>query len=91
MPRVHAVATGIDLTREAMTKQARICPVKCADGIKCLDAYQYLWDEKRGMWSSEPFHNWASNGSDAFRQWAQRPRQACCGACWVVAPRRCRT
>ena len=76
VPRVHAVATGIDLTREAMTKQARICPVKCADGIKCLDAYQYLWDEKRGMWSSEPFHNWASNGSDAFRQWAQRPRQA---------------
>lgn len=75
VPRVSDLSTGIDLTREAMVKQARICSVKCADGIKCLDAYQYVWDEKRGMWSSEPYHNWASNGSDAFRQWAQRPRQ----------------
>lgn len=71
VPRVSDLAIGIDITRDSMKKSARICSVKCADGIKCLDAYQYVWDEKRGMWSSEPYHNWASNGSDAFRQWAQ--------------------
>jgi hypothetical protein len=76
VPRISDLATGIDLTRTEMTKGARICPVKCMDGIKCLDSYQYIWDEKKGMWSAEPWHNWASNGADAFRQWAQRPRQA---------------
>jgi hypothetical protein len=76
VPRISDLATGIDLTRSEMTKGARICSVKCMDGIKCLDSYQYVWDEKKGMWSAEPWHNWASNGADAFRQWAQRPRQA---------------
>lgn len=75
VPRVSDLSVGIDLTRESMKKQARICSVKCSEGIKCLDAYQYLWDEKRGMWSSDPYHNWASNGADAFRQWAQRPQK----------------
>jgi hypothetical protein len=71
VPRISDLATGIDLTRDAMQKSARICQSKCVDGIKCLDSYQYKWDDKRGMWSAEPYHNWASNGSDAFRQWAQ--------------------
>jgi hypothetical protein len=76
VPRVSECSIGIDLTRDAMKKGARICSVKCAQGIKALDAYQYIWDEKRGMWSAEPYHNWASNGADAFRQWAQRPTPA---------------
>lgn len=75
VPRVSDRSVGIDMTRDAMKKSARICVVKCAEGIKCLDGYQYVWDEKRGMWSAEPYHNWASNGADAFRQWAQRPKQ----------------
>jgi hypothetical protein len=76
VPRVLDRSVGIDLTREKMTRSVRICSVRCVEGIKCLDAYQYVWDEKRGIWSSEPYHNWASNGADAFRQWAQKPKQS---------------
>jgi hypothetical protein len=71
VPRVSGLDIGIDKTRETMVKTVRIDEVACVDGIKCLDSYQYEWDEKRGQWRNEPLHNWASNGSDAFRQWAQ--------------------
>ena len=71
VPRVSDRSIGIDLTRTAMVKTARIDPEGCLEGVRCLDSYQYEWDEKRGQWKSEPLHNWASNGADAFRQWAQ--------------------
>lgn len=74
VPRVSDIATGLDITRESMVKSVRIDQTRCAEGIKCLDSYQYEWDEKRGQWRDYPFHNWASNGADAFRQWAQAPR-----------------
>lgn len=64
-------SVAIDLTREAMVRSVRIDEVRCIEGIRCLDSYQYEWDEKRGQWKNEPLHNWASNGADAFRQWAQ--------------------
>lgn len=44
---------------------------ECSQGIKCLDGYQFLWSEARGVFTDEPHHNWASHGADAFRQWAQ--------------------
>jgi hypothetical protein len=69
--RISDLATGIDVTRTAMVKSVRIDEAHCAAGIRCLDSYQYEWDEKRSQWKAEPLHNWASNGSDAFRQWAQ--------------------
>lgn len=71
VPRISDLATGIDLTRESMVKTVRIDEQQCVDGTRCLDSYQYEWDEKRGQWRNSPLHNWASNGSDAFRQWAQ--------------------
>lgn len=76
VPRTSDRSVAIDLTREAMQRSVRIDEVRCAEGIKCLDSYQYEWDEKRGQWKAEPLHNWASNGADAFRQWAQgyRPK-----------------
>lgn len=77
VPRVSDRSVGIDITREAMERSVRIDEVGCAEGIKCLDSYQYEWDENRSQWRSDPLHNWASNGADAFRQWAQgfRPSQ----------------
>ncbi len=69
--RVNDLATGIDKTRDAMVRDVWMDRTHCAGGIKCLDNYQFEWDDKRGMWKSEPLHNWASHGSDAFRQWAQ--------------------
>lgn len=36
-------------------------------GLDRLGAYQYTWDEKLKVFSSEPLHNDASHGADAFR------------------------
>lgn len=69
--RVADIATGLDITRTAMVKSVRIDEHECAEGIRCLDSYQYEWDEKRLQWRDYPLHNWASNGADAWRQWAQ--------------------
>jgi hypothetical protein len=71
VPRVQALSVGIDLTRTEMVKSVRMDANGCHEGIKCLDAYQYEWDDKRGQWREQPLHNWASNGADAFRQWSQ--------------------
>ena len=45
--------------------------VACAEGIKCLDGYQFEWNEKLGSWSRVPLPNWASHGADAWMQYAQ--------------------
>jgi len=68
--RIHDVTTGIDLTRTKL-QTAWIDKDKCAKGIKALDSYQFEWDEQRAMFTKVPLHNWASNGADALRQWAQ--------------------
>lgn len=81
VPRVANLSTGIDITRTALGGNHWFYD-KCPDeslgedmgaglGIKCLDGYQYEWDDKRGVWSADPAHNWASHGSDAWRQFAQ--------------------
>ena len=65
------MAIGIDKTRTALVKGVRMDEAACAKGIGCMDSYQYEWDEKLGQWRNYPLHNWASNGADAFRQFAQ--------------------
>ena len=42
----------------------------CAKGIEALENYQYEYDEKTGTFRNYPLHNWASNGSTAFHQFA---------------------
>lgn len=71
VPRIASLAIGIDMTREALVKSVRFDEVECVEGIQCLDSYQFEWDTNRGQWKSEPLHNWASNGSDSWRQFAQ--------------------
>lgn len=70
VPRVSSILTGIEQTRNRM-KTVWIDREKCSQGIKCLDHYQREWDEKNGVFKATPLHNWASNGSDAFRQFGQ--------------------
>lgn len=70
VPRVQSITTGIDLTRSAMSS-VWIDRAGCHDGIAALDNYQRKWDVNLGRFLSKPLHNWASNGADAFRQWAQ--------------------
>lgn len=38
----------------------------CAQGLDALENYRRAWDNKRRVFSNEPYHNWASNGADAF-------------------------
>jgi len=39
----------------------------CKQWIKSMKAYSREWDEKRGMYRDEPYHNWASHGADEWR------------------------
>ena len=40
---------------------------KCRDGLEALRAYRRAYDETRKVFSEAPYHDWASNGADAFR------------------------
>jgi hypothetical protein len=71
VPRIHSIRAGYELTRAEMVGNVWFDKDECADGIKCLDAYQFIWNEARGVFTDEPAHNWASHGADALRQWAQ--------------------
>lgn len=71
VPRVALKSTGIDLMRAALPTDNWFDRVECAEGIKCLDGYQYEWNEKLGIWSRTPLPNWASHGADAWMQYAQ--------------------
>lgn len=81
VPRVATISQGIEVTRTALggnhwfddhTPDEELGEdMGAGKGIKCLDGYQFEWDEKRGIWSAEPLHNWASHGADAWRQHAQ--------------------
>lgn len=64
-PKIQIIP-GIDAVR-AILNRCWFDERKCAKGIKCLDNYKKEWDEKNGCWRSQPLHNWASHGSDAFR------------------------
>lgn len=43
---------------------------RCKRGIEALMNYQRKWDAKNNVFSPKPLHNWASNGADAFQQFA---------------------
>ena len=43
---------------------------KCADGIQCLRNYRYDVDPDTQQYSTQPLHDWASHGADAFRYFA---------------------
>ncbi|MFA6364756.1 hypothetical protein, partial [Methanoregula sp.] len=43
----------------------------CARGILCLESYRAEFDEDNQVLSKKPLHNWACNGADSFRTFAQ--------------------
>lgn len=71
VPRIADIALGIDKTRTALVGAHWFDAEACAEGIKCLDSYQYEWDDRLARWTNNPLHNWASHGADAWRQFAQ--------------------
>ena len=67
---VGSVAARIEQAR-SLLKECYIDESKCKDGIHALTNYQYEWDDKRGKFKSNPLHDWASDGADAFGYLAQ--------------------
>ncbi len=47
----------------------------CARGLEALRAWSFRWDDERKIFSTEPDHNWASHGADAFSYGAQMIRE----------------
>jgi len=70
VPRVDNIGEGIEQVRKVLP-MVYIDEEKCERGIACLDSYQKEWDERLAVYRDRPLHNWASNGADAFRQFAQ--------------------
>lgn len=73
VPRIPNIIEGINLVREVLPR-VWIDEENCAKGITHLDNYRKEWNEKLGVWRNVPLHDTASNGADAFRQYAQSYR-----------------
>lgn len=71
VPRTADLRTAINLVKRTLP-ECEFDAEGCADGIKAMDNYCREWDAARETWASHPRHDWASNGADAFRQFAQR-------------------
>jgi hypothetical protein len=61
-----AVQHGIDAAR-LILPVCRFDQANCYGGIEALRAYRRQFNEKTQQFSNAPLHDWASNGSDAFR------------------------
>ncbi len=69
--RIPFKTDAIELARQKLPVDNWFDKIECADGIKALDGYQYVWNDKMGRWSNDPLHNWASHPADAWMQYAQ--------------------
>jgi len=57
---------GIDAAR-LILPTCSINQETCFEGIEALRAYRRLYNELTEQFSDAPYHDWASNGADAFR------------------------
>lgn len=70
VPRVPDLMDGIAMVKQVFDS-CWIDESRCDEGIKALANYSRKYDDERDTYSERPVHNWASNGADAFRQFAQ--------------------
>jgi hypothetical protein len=63
------VNEGIDAARNILNR-CWFDEEKCSKGIHALENYRKEWNERQGCWASQPLHNFASHGADAFRMLA---------------------
>ena len=61
-----SIQDGIEMARRIFS-QCYFDKEKCLQGIRCLQEYHKEYDDKNKVYRNSPFHNWASNGADAFR------------------------
>jgi phage terminase large subunit len=60
------VFDGINTAR-MMFRKCRFDKDKCMEGIHILKNYRFVYNDKLGVFSDEPFDDWTSHGADAFR------------------------
>lgn len=65
---------GIDSVRKILPRCV-FDAKKCLRGIEALREYQRIWDSQKLTFEERPYHNWASNGADAFRTFAVGVRE----------------
>ena len=70
VPRINHINEGIEMVRQVFPT-CWFDEVRCERGIDALSNYQYAYNELHGTHQKTPLHNWASDGADAFRQFAQ--------------------
>ena len=63
------VNEGIDAVRLVFSK-CWFDKDKCKEGIEALKSYHKEYDETRKCYNDRPYHDWSSNGADAFRYMA---------------------
>jgi phage terminase large subunit len=68
--RVPDLMDGIAMTKQVFDT-CWFDEKRCDEGLKALANYSRAYDDERDTYSERPVHNWASNGADAFRQFAQ--------------------
>jgi len=68
--RIDRVQTGIQMVRDVFGS-CWFDEKDCSEGLIHLENYRKEWDARLGVWKDEPRHDKASNGSDAFRGFAQ--------------------
>lgn len=64
-----SVADGIEAGRNIISR-CWFDSERCKDGIKALRNYRKEFDEKKNTFKTQPLHDWASHGADAFRMFA---------------------
>lgn len=70
VPKIRWINDGIELVRNAFD-ECYFDAEGCELGLRALDGYEWTWDDLNKTTRKSPAHNWASNGADAFRQFAQ--------------------
>jgi phage terminase large subunit len=68
--QTRSVQEAIEQTREIMS-QCYFHEKNCERGLDALSNYRYKFSEEDNTYRQVPHHDWASNGADSFRQFAQ--------------------
>lgn len=61
-----SVSDGIDSVRQLLPK-CWFDEKRCDKGLESLRSYHREWDDRKMCYADQPFHDWSSHDSDAFR------------------------
>lgn len=70
VPKIKEKGEAIGLARQILPS-VWIDEIRCERGLECLSNYRYQYNDDRDTHNNSPHHDWASNGADAFMQFAQ--------------------